>query len=73
MNTTLKIAKLAGATDAEHIEKALEAVPNVKSVKVEPDENQVIVDHEGADESELTSAVKQVGYIAAVEPSSRGK
>ena len=68
MNTTrLKIAKLSGATDTAHIEKALEAVPRVKSVKVEAEENQAIVDHEGADVGELTSAVKQLGYIAAVE------
>lgn len=68
MNTTrLKIAKLSGSTDAEHIEKALEAVPRVKSVRVEPDENQAIVDHDGADERELTTAIKHLGYIAAVE------
>jgi copper chaperone CopZ len=68
MHTTrLKIAKLSGATDAAHIEKALEAVPRVKSVKLEPEENQAIVDHEGADERELTTAIKQLGYIAAVE------
>jgi copper chaperone CopZ len=68
MHTTrLKIAKLSGATDAAHIEKALEAVPRVKSVKLEPEENQAIVDHDGADERELTTAIKQLGYIAAVE------
>ena len=68
MNTTrLKIAKLSGATDIAPIEKALEAVPRVKSVKVEPEENQAIVDHDGADERELTNAVKQMGYVAAIE------
>jgi hypothetical protein len=37
MSTTrLKIAKLSGVTDAEHIEKALEAVPRVASVKLDP-------------------------------------
>lgn len=68
MNTTrLKIAKLAGATDTEHIEKALEAVPRVKSVKVEPEENQAVINHEGADEHEFTQAVKQLGYVAAID------
>lgn len=68
MNTTrLKIAKLSGATDAAHIEKALGAVPRVKSVTIDAAENEAIVDHEGADESELTTAIKQLGYIAAVE------
>ena len=67
MNTRLKIAKLTDATDAAHIEKALEAVPHVSSVRVEPDENQALVEHDGADKSELTTAVKQLGYIATVE------
>ena len=67
MNTRLKIAKLTDATDTAHIEKALEAVPKVNSVRVEPDENQAIVDHDGADERELTLAVKQLGYVATVE------
>jgi cation transport ATPase len=67
MNTRLKIAKLTDATDTAHIEKALEAVPRVNSARVQPAENQAIVDHDGADESELMSAVKQLGYIATVE------
>jgi copper chaperone CopZ len=67
MNTRLKIAKLTAATDTAHIEKALEAVPKVNSVRVEPSENQAIVDHDGADERQLTTAVKQLGYIATVE------
>ena len=67
MNTRLKIAKLADATDAAHIEKALEAVPRVNSVRVEPDDHQAVVEHDGADETELTAAVKQLGYVATVE------
>ena len=68
MSTTrLKIAKLAGATDAEHIEKALEAVPHVSSVELAPDRNEAIVNHDGAEEDELIAAVKQQGYVATVE------
>lgn len=67
MHTRLKIAKLADATDTAHIEKALEAVPRVNSVRVEPSENQAIVDHEGADGDQLTTAIKQLGYVAIVE------
>lgn len=68
MSTTrLKIAKLAGANDAVHIEKALEAVPNVTSVKIDQESNEALVEHEGADHDELTLAVKQQGYIATVE------
>jgi copper chaperone CopZ len=68
MSTTrLKIAKLAGATDAEHIEKALESVEGVKSVKIDPESNEAIVDHDGADDDKLTTVIKQQGYIATVE------
>ena len=64
--TRLKIAKLTDATDAAHIEKALEAVPRVSSVKLDPAENQAVVDHDGADQDALTTAVKQLGYVAAI-------
>lgn len=68
MSTTrLKIAKLAGATDAEHIEKALESVPHVTSVELAPDRNEALVDHDGADEGELIAAVRQLGYLATLE------
>jgi copper chaperone CopZ len=63
----LKIAKLAGATDTAHIEKALESVSRVKSVQLDPTANEAIVEHDGADETELTAAIKQQGYIANVE------
>lgn len=65
--TRIKIAKLTDATDSAHIEKALEAVPRVNSVTVEAAEHQATVEHEGADEQELTDAVKQLGYIAVVD------
>jgi copper chaperone CopZ len=65
--TRLKIAKLAGATDAAHIEKALEAVPQVKAVRLEPEHSQAVVEHDGANEEEMTRAIRQVGYLARVE------
>jgi copper chaperone CopZ len=67
MQTRFKIAKLSGATDTAHIEKALEAVPRVNSVKVDAAENEAVIDHDGADEGELTTAIKQLGYIPTVE------
>lgn len=67
MQTKLKIAKLDAATDAAHIEKALEAVPRVSAVRIEPEENAAVVEHDGADLGDLTSAVKQLGYISTVE------
>ena len=68
MTTThLKIAKLDDATDAEHLEKALEAVPRVQSVRIDPDAHEAVVDHEDADPEELTTAIKRLGYVAVVE------
>lgn len=65
--TRIKIAKLDPATDAAHIEKALEAVPKVRAVTMHPAEHQAIVEHDGADVEQLTSAVKQLGYVSLVE------
>jgi copper chaperone CopZ len=68
MNTVhLKIAKLTDATDSAHIEKALEAVSGVKSVRLDIAEHEAVVEHEGADAQELTAAVKQLGYIAVID------
>ena len=65
--TQIKIAKLSDATDAAHLEKALEAVPRVQSVRVDPDANAAFVEHDGADPNELTAAVKRLGYPSSVE------
>ena len=68
MTTThLKIAKLDDATDVEHIEKALEAVPRVQNVRVDPEMHEAVVEHDEADADEMTAAVKQLGYVATVE------
>jgi copper chaperone CopZ len=65
--TQIKIAKFSDATDAAHLEKALEAVPRVQSVRIDPEIHAAFVEHEGADPKELTEAVKRLGYAAAVE------
>lgn len=68
MTTThLKIAKLDDATDVEHLEKALEAVPRVHAVRVDPESHEAVIEHDEADSGELTAAVKQLGYVATVE------
>lgn len=67
MRTRLKIAKLTDPADAAHLEKALEAVPRVNSVRLEPDEHQAVIDHEGANEQEFIAAARQLGYVAFVE------
>lgn len=67
MTTHLKIAKLTDATDAAHLEKALEAVARVLSVRIDPAAQEAVVEHDGADPQELTAAVKKLGYLATVE------
>lgn len=64
--TVIKIAKLSDATDAAHLEKALEAVPHVQSVRVDPEANSAFVEHDGADPQKLAEAVKRLGYPAAI-------
>lgn len=66
MITHIQIAKLEGATDAAHLEKALEAVPRVQSVKIDPAAHEAIVEHDAADVQELTTAVKRLGYPATI-------
>lgn len=65
--TRLKIAKLADATDAAHLEKALEAVPGVESVHIDTAFHEAIVDHGHVNAEELTTAIKRLGYIAMLE------
>ena len=68
MTTThIRIAQLTGATDAAHLEKALEAVAGVQSVRIDPAGNQAIVEHDAADPRELALAVKQLGYSPVIE------
>jgi copper chaperone CopZ len=69
MNQTTNITRVAieglhGATDTEHIEKALEAVPRVQSVEIDPAAGSAIVRHDGARSTDLVSALGAVGYRA---------
>ena len=65
--THLHVPALESATDTGHLEKALEAVPFVTAVEVEPDLHEIRVEHEGADAAQLTWAVLQLGYPAVAK------
>lgn len=65
--THLKIAKLDDPREAGHLEKALEAVPEVNSARIDTESHQAVVDHDRAKPEELTAAVKKLGYIAVVD------
>lgn len=65
-STRLKISKLDDATDVSHLEKALEAVPGVQSVEIDPADNEARVQHDGVDPQKLTQALREQGYISEV-------
>lgn len=61
--TRFKVPKLTVA-DVAHVEKAVEAVPQVASVAVNATDNEVIVEHDGADTDALKIAIQKIGYVA---------
>ena len=66
MITKLHIPNLQSATDNGHLEKALESIARVHSVEIDPASHEAIIEHEGANQNELTAAVKQLGYAADI-------
>ena len=52
------------ATDNGHLEKALEAVPGVESVEIDPASGTATVRHQGSDAGQLLAAVRTLGYEA---------
>ena len=68
MNTTqIEIDRLADATDTAHLEKAIEAVPRVQSVEIDPQNGRALVTHDGASPEKLAAAVRDLGYSARVK------
>lgn len=67
MSTTrITIENLEAATDTAHIEKAIESVPRVSAVEIDPGAKQAIVTHDGAEPERLKRAVAELGYAATV-------
>lgn len=65
--TRVVIKGLESATDTGHLEKALEAVPHVASVEIDPSTRFAMVEHDGARPELLVAAVHALGYGAAAE------
>ena len=61
--TRFKIPKLVPA-DVAPVAKAVEAVPQVASVAVSATDNEVVVEHDGADTDALKIAIQKIGYVA---------
>lgn len=47
---------------APHLEKSLESVPHVQSVRVDVGESCVIVEHDGAKPEDVTAALREEGF-----------
>jgi copper chaperone CopZ len=62
--TRIKIAKLDAATDTAHLQKALEAVPQVATVEIDAGSHEAVVEHDGADTAQMTAALKNQDYIS---------
>ncbi|MHA3772422.1 heavy-metal-associated domain-containing protein [Verrucomicrobiota bacterium sgz303538] len=65
--TKLTIRGMNCAACVGHTERALRAVPGVKSVTVELQPGRAIVEHDNVDEQELIAAVTEEGYEAERE------
>jgi copper chaperone CopZ len=59
---TLKVEGLGATAATAHLEKAVEAVAKVDSVRMDTASGRVLVEHHGADQTELVNALKAVGY-----------
>lgn len=55
-----KIASIPPDLEA-HLEKSLESVPHVHAVRVEPGTSCVLVEHDGADSTEVLAALREEG------------
>jgi copper chaperone CopZ len=60
--TTIRIEGLGATAATAHLEKALEAVAKVDSVRMDTAAGAAHVEHHGADEEELMRALHAQGY-----------
>lgn len=61
MTTKLKLPGIREIIDVAYVEKSLEAVPHVQSVRVDRENEVAIVEHDGADPQELSAAARSLG------------
>lgn len=59
---TLHISGLQTIGGTAHLEKAIEAVPRVSSVRLDPDAERVLVQHDGAAPDEVLRAARSSGF-----------
>lgn len=64
--TRLNLPAFEDLADTAHLEKALESVPGVESVEIDPAARQAIVQHRDTPPDRLIAAVAELGYSATV-------
>ena len=72
MVTHLKLRGVREAVDLSHVEKTLEAVPRVASVRVDRENERATVEHSGANLEEIKAAARSLNLTAEVRDSSGG-
>ena len=63
--TNIRIEGLKNVTSTAHLEKKLEAIPGVQSVEIDPQNENAIVEHDGADLRKIRTAVMEEGLHVA--------
>ncbi len=66
--TQIQFQDSASLGESAHIEKALNAIPGVKAVRVESEAHRVTVEHESVDEQKLADAIRATGIAAEIIP-----
>ena len=51
----------------DHLEKSIESVPHVQSVRVDAGAATVVIEHDGADVDEIRATLREEGFQARVE------
>lgn len=64
MKTALQIGGMMCPSCVGHVTKALENVESVRDVQVQLEPQLAIIEHDGADEKVLITAVEDEGYTA---------
>lgn len=61
MQLKIYVVGMFDAESAEKVQKAVEGVANVSKVVANADKAQVLVDHDGADETAINAAITSCG------------
>lgn len=64
--TVIEIKNHGDPSDVGHLEKALEAVPGVQFVEIDPKTGRARIEHSDADPRLLVRSIEEQGYLGRV-------